>query len=202
MIKLEHLCKAYGQHILFDDFSLEIQQGDFVICNGESGAGKTTFLNMLGGIEPYDSGRIVVDGLDLSINRNIMTLFREKVGFLFQNFALVETKTVEENLSMIDKSYRSAETISSALGKVNLAGFEKRKVFTLSGGEQQRVAIARLFLKKCSIVLADEPTGSLDKKNAGIIINYIKELNAMGKTVVMVTHDEELKKIGGYTIDL
>jgi putative ABC transport system ATP-binding protein len=190
MIRIEKLCKSFGSKILFTDFSLEIHQGDFVICNGESGAGKTTLLNMIGGIEPYDSGRIVIDDLDLSINKNIISIFREKIGFLFQNFALVETKTVEENLNMIDEKYRTSETMPFVLEKVGLTGFEKRKVFTLSGGEQQRVAIARLFMKQCTIVLADEPTGSLDKKNANIIVNYIKELNAIGKTIVMVTHDE------------
>ena len=81
-------------------------------------------------------------------------------------------------------------------------GFEKRRIFTLSGGEQQRVAIARLFMKKCSIVLADEPTGSLDRRNANQVIGYIRELNAEGKTIIMVTHDEELKKTGDYVIEL
>jgi putative ABC transport system ATP-binding protein len=202
VIQIKNLSKRFGERVLFENFSRTIDQGDFVIFNGESGAGKTTLLNMIGGIEPYDSGQILVDDLDLSVNQDIIKLFREKTGFLFQNFALVETKTVEENINMIDKKYCNPETVASVLERVGLVGFEKRKIFTLSGGEQQRVAVARLFMKKCTIVLADEPTGSLDRKNSDCIINYMKELNATGKTIIMVTHDEALKRIGDYTIEL
>lgn len=202
MIRIQNLNKKFDDHIIFKDFSCEIEDGEFVIFNGESGKGKTTLLNMIGGIEKYDSGKIIVDELDLTKNKDILKLFREKVGFLFQNFALVEKETVEDNLNMIDKKYRTEESISDILEKVGLKGYEKRKVYTLSGGEQQRVAVARLFLKKCKIILADEPTGSLDRRNAGIVMDYLIELNKSGKTVIMVTHDEEYKKIGGKIINL
>ncbi|WP_271004701.1 ATP-binding cassette domain-containing protein [Listeria seeligeri] len=92
--------------------------------------------------------------------------------------------------------------MASVLDTVGLSGYEKRKVFTLSGGEQQRVAIARLFMKKCTIVLADEPTGSLDRNNADIVMGHIMELNKLGKTILMVTHDEKLKQQGGRVIEL
>ncbi|MEK3644518.1 ATP-binding cassette domain-containing protein [Aeribacillus sp. FSL M8-0235] len=103
---------------------------------------------------------------------------------------------------MIDKKYRNNTTVSAVLEKVGLNGYEKRKIYTLSGGEQQRVAIARLFMKKCSIILADEPTGSLDKYNANLVMEHVKELNRLGKTIILVTHDEELKKMGDVIIEL
>jgi len=202
MIKIESISKSFGDHILFKNFSCSIKQGDFVVFSGKSGSGKTTLLNMIGGIEQFDSGKIFVDDLDLSNNNDIIKLYREKIGFLFQNFALVEYKTVEENILMIDKKYRNDITVSSVLDKVGLSGYEKRKIFTLSGGEQQRIAIARLLMKRCSIVLADEPTGSLDSYNANIVMEHVNELNELGKTIIMVTHDERLKKLGGNMIEL
>lgn len=202
MIEIKNLCKRFGKHIIFDNFSCKIDDGEFVVFNGASGKGKTTLLNMIGGLEKFNSGSIMIDNLNLSKNRHVIKLYREKLGFLFQNFALVEKDTVKQNLSMIDKKYRSCENIQSVLEKVGLKGYEKRKVYTLSGGEQQRVAISRLFLKKCDIILADEPTGSLDKKNADIVMNYLVELNKEGKTIIMVTHDDDYKKIGGRIIEL
>ncbi|KZE64061.1 bacteriocin ABC transporter ATP-binding protein [Fictibacillus phosphorivorans] len=202
MIQIDNLSKRFGERAIFSNFSCSIQQGEFVVFSGKSGSGKTTLLNMIGGLEPLDSGKILIDNLDLSVNDHIIKLYREKMGFLFQNFALVEYKTVEENILMIDKKYRNDVTVASVLDKVGLSGYEKRKIFTLSGGEQQRIAIARLLMKKCTIVLADEPTGSLDSYNASIIMKHIKELNESGKTILMVTHDENLKKLGGNIIEL
>ncbi|MBR2892243.1 MAG: ATP-binding cassette domain-containing protein, partial [Clostridia bacterium] len=115
-----------------------------------------------------------------------------EAGFLFQNFALIENKTVKENLEIIKPSVMSDVSIDEALNKVGLLNKKDKKVFTLSGGEQQRIAIARLFLKKCNLILADEPTGSLDRKNADIVMELIRDLNKQGKTVVLVTHDERI----------
>ncbi|MBC1422912.1 ATP-binding cassette domain-containing protein [Listeria seeligeri] len=202
MIEINNLSKKFDERIIFDNFSYSIKQGEFIIFSGASGSGKTTLLNMVGGIEQIDAGEISIDGLNLSKSKDIITIYREKIGFLFQNFALVENKTVEENIHMIDKKYRNDVTVASVLDTVGLSGYEKRKVFTLSGGEQQRVAIARLFMKKCTIVLADEPTGSLDRNNADIVMGHIMELNKLGKTILMVTHDEKLKQQGGRVIEL
>ena len=117
------------------------------------------------------------------------------IGFILQNFALVETKTVRENLEIVRRKNRSGVTLEDALTRVGLYGKADQKVYTLSGGEQQRVALARLFYKKNDVILADEPTGSLDSDNAGVVMDILRELNRTAKTVVLVTHNEDIKKM-------
>ena len=125
-----------------------------------------------------------------------------KIGFLFQNFALVDDKTVEQNLHLVRKHNRTQYTVEEVLQKVGLEDKLKSKVYTLSGGEQQRIALARLFLKKCDIVLADEPTGSLDSENATIIMEILMSMKKEGKTIVLVTHDEKIKTMAERVIEL
>ena len=174
------------------DVSFSLQRGKTLGIVGESGCGKSTLLNMIGGIETPDKGSIIVNGFDVAKKGKKQKYFKEVVGFLFQNFALLENKTVKENLEIIKKSGRTDISINEALEKVGLQKVINKKVYQLSGGEQQRVALARLMLKKCSIVLADEPTGSLDKKNSEIVMNILHELSEQGKTVIVVTHSEEI----------
>ena len=166
MIKLSGVSKSFGERKLFDNLNLEINDGEFVIFMGASGCGKTTLLNIIGGLEEITEGEVLIDGKDIFKSSNHIRLYGEKIGFLFQNFALVEQKTVRENLALVKGKFRSPKTIEAALEEVGLADKIDSKVFTLSGGEQQRVALARLMIKKCDIILADEPTGSLDKANA------------------------------------
>ena len=192
MIQIKKLKKSFGEHTIFSDFSLNIETNDFVVFTGISGCGKTTLLNMIGGIETVDSGSIIVDDLDITNQKNLRDYYKNYVGFLFQNFALVERKTVEENLNLVCKNARSNVPLRVALEKVGMSGKEKQKVYSLSGGEQQRIALARLMMKKCSVVLADEPTGSLDRSNAIQVIEILKSFQDLGKTVVMVTHDPTL----------
>ena len=192
MITIENLCKAYNDKILFKNFHLEIPDSRFLVISGESGCGKSTLLNMIGGIETPDKGSIIVNGFDVTKKGKKQKYFKEVVVFLFQNFALLENKTVKENLEIIKKSGRTDISINEALEKVGLQKVINKKVYQLSGGEQQRVALARLMLKKWSIVLADEPTGSLDKKNSEIVMNILHELSEHGKTVIVVTHSEEI----------
>ncbi len=192
MIKIQKLCKKFDDHVIFQDFSLEIPDKEFVVFTGVSGCGKTTLLNMIGGIEPIDSGNILVDDLDIAQSKNLRRYYQRYVGFLFQNFALVEGKTVQENLEMIRPDARSSFTLQEALRRVGMEGKEKQKVYSLSGGEQQRIALARLMMKQCRLILADEPTGSLDKANALQVMEILKSFSAMGKTVIMVTHDATL----------
>ena len=174
----------------------------FVVISGDSGSGKSTLLNMIGGIEKPDSGSIIIEGLNITRLKNKNSFFADTVGFLFQNFALLENKTVKENLSLIKKSSRTKVSLKEALNRVGLSKEVNKKVYQLSGGEQQRVALARLMMKKCSVVLADEPTGSLDKKNRDIVMRLLHELNEEGKTVIIVTHDQGIIEDEPYVVKI
>lgn len=202
MIIIKHLCKAFGSHVIFDDFNLTIDDGDFVVFSGVSGCGKTTLLNLIGGLEAPDSGEITVDGTDITKIRRKLNYYKYKVGFLFQSFALIDNKTVLENLQIVKSNAKSGTTVGEALEAVGLSGKENSKIYTLSGGEQQRVALARLMIKKCDIILADEPTGSLDRENADAVMNILKNMNQQGKTIIVVTHDESYKSFGNKNIEL
>ena len=202
MIQIENVCKKYGDKVLLNDFNLEIPDGRFVVISGNSGCGKSTLLNMIGGIEKCDKGSIVVDGFCVTGKRNKRVYFRDTVGFLFQNFALLENKTVKQNLSIIRKDGRSEITIEEAVRKVGLLDAMNKKVYQLSGGEQQRIALARLMIKKCSVILADEPTGALDEYNTKIVMNILHELNDMGKTILLVTHNQKIVEEEEYVIKL
>ena len=202
MIEIKNLNKAYGKHSIFQDFSLRIRDGKIAVISGESGAGKTTLLNIIGALEPFDGGQVVVNGIDINNPRNHRKYFAEQVGFLFQNFVLIEELSVRKNLEFVRKANASGIPIEEALRRVGLLDKIDSKVYTLSGGEQQRVALARLMIKKCNIILADEPTGSLDRKNADHVLSILESLNAEGKTVLIVTHDMSIKTRGWRMIDL
>ena len=203
MIVINQLTKTFDEQTIFEDLSLTIETGEFVVFSGPSGCGKTTLLNMIGGLEVADHGEIIVNGNNILKQKNLMPYFREQVGFLFQNFALIDNKTVKENLAIIKKkSLNSQISLEEALQFVGLASKMNSKVYKLSGGEQQRVALARLMLKKNQIILADEPTGSLDKKNAEEVMTILEAMHHSGKTVIVVTHDEEIKKRAKRVIQL
>lgn len=194
MIKISGLNKSFGEKKVFSNYNLNVSCGEFVVLSGNSGSGKTTLLNIIGGLEKFDDGEVIVAGTDLKKTRNNIIFFRDKVGFLFQNYGLVENKTVKSNFDIVKKSARSEFTYEDVLDMVGLKGYENRYIYSLSGGEQQRIAIARLMLKKCELILADEPTGSLDMKNSELIFNILRCLNEnSGKTIVLSTHDELLK---------
>ena len=192
MIQINHVKKAIGGHVIFDGLSMQIADREFTVLTGPSGCGKTTLLHMIGGIEPVDSGDIFVGDFNVAKGKNLMHYYRHEVGFLFQNFALVERKTVAENLGMIRKDARSSLSMADALRRVGMEGKETQMVYSLSGGEQQRIALARLMMKQCSLILADEPTGSLDPNNAAQVMEILKSFSEMGKTVIMVTHAPNL----------
>lgn len=202
MIEIKNVSKSFNKIPLFENLNLVIQDGEYVVLSGKSGCGKTTILNMIGALEKIDSGEILVDGKNINKLNNKMKFFQNKVGFLFQNFALVDNKTVYQNLDVVYDKSRSGVTIEQALEQVGLSDKKNTKVFQLSGGEQQRVAIARLLIKKCDLILADEPTGSLDKENGDRIMNLLENLHKQGKTIVLVTHNEEYKTYGDRMIEI
>lgn len=192
MISVKNLYKSFDKNVIFDNFNITIPSGEFVIFAGDSGCGKTTLLNIIGGLEIPDSGEILVDGENIFKRKNRREYFMNKIGFLFQNFALVENKTVRENLLLVPKKNRTDLTVKEVLEAVGIPEKIDEKVYKLSGGEQQRVALARLLLKKCDIILADEPTGSLDSDNAEAVLNILHQMNKQGRTVIVVTHNEKI----------
>ena len=195
MIQCVNLTKRYAKREVIKDLSFSIADGAFVCFSGKSGSGKTTLLNMIGLLEEPTSGRILFDGKEIRGGRARIDFYRNRVGFIFQNFALVEGKTVAQNLNLVKKNCRQdGITVEEALSQVGMEEKLYSKVYTLSGGEQQRVALARLYLKKCDIILADEPTGSLDQENAAMVMGILRKLNAKNKTVIIVTHDDEIKR--------
>lgn len=202
MIEGINITKTFDDLTLFQDYSFLIEDQEFVCFSGASGTGKTTLLNMIGLVEPIDSGSLRINGVEYTTNKQKLEYFRSVVGFLFQNFALIENKTVKQNLELIKRGSRTNYTIEEVLARVGLESKLNSKVYTLSGGEQQRVALARLFLKKCEIILADEPTGSLDAKNAQVVMDILLSLNAEGKTVIIVTHDQKIKDKAQRVIEL
>ena len=194
MIVLKKICKKYGRKVIYDNFSLTINDGEFVAIVGASGSGKSTLLNIIGLLEPVDKGRVSIDDkTDITPQSNkAISIIRYKFSYLFQNYALIDEETVEYNLKLALRFTKGnkKELIRNALKKVGLDGYEKAKIYQLSGGEQQRVALARVILKPSKYILADEPTGSLDPKNREIVIRTLRKLNREdNKTVIIVTHD-------------
>lgn len=202
MIKITNMNKRFDGKVIFKDFNLEIADKEFVIISGKSGSGKTTLLNIIGGLEEVDSGSVIVDGVNITKEKNLLNYFRYSVGFLFQNFALIERETVFQNLNIVKNKCRTDISIEKALELVDLKDKLHQKVYSLSGGEQQRVALARLMLKKCNLILADEPTGALDRENANIVISIIKKYQEIGKTICLVTHDDYIKTLGDRLVEL
>lgn len=206
-IELKSVCKKYGKNVIFENFSFSIEKGELVSVMGDSGKGKSTLLNMIGLLESPDQGDIYINNEKIpKINSNKATqLQRNIIGYLFQNFALVDNMTVDKNLDIALKYAKAKDNNlakAEALTKVKLNGKSKSKIFELSGGEQQRVAIARLLLKPCEIILADEPTGSLDVHNRDMVINLLKDLQKQGKTILIVTHDSNVADICQHVITL
>lgn len=197
IIELNNITKKYGSKKILDKFSLKINEDELVAITGPSGRGKTTILNIIGLLEKFDEGELLIDGQsNIKVDSSKATkILREKICYLFQNYALVDDESVYYNLDLALKYVKASrkeknELIKKALNDVGLEGFEKRKIYELSGGEQQRVAIARIILKPCRVILADEPTGSLDEENRNIVLALLKDLNSKGKTIILVTHDK------------
>ncbi len=200
MLEIKGLSKRYENRVLFEDFNLEVNDGEFVIIVGESGAGKTTLLNMIGGLEEVSGGTIAFNGKRISGKMNDREFYGKTVGFLFQSFGLLEEETVYRNLTLVPVRNRSTISIEEAMHRTGIADLRDQKVFRLSGGEQQRVALCRLIIKQCDLILADEPTGNLDPENSRKVMSILREICALGKTVIVVTHDVRLIQEGDRVI--
>lgn len=199
ILEMKGISKSFGEKQIFDNLDLQIEQGEMVAIMGDSGSGKTTLLNMLGLIEPLSSGEIIIFGSrNPKVNAKASEkIIREHISYLYQNYALIEDENVFENLRLALRYVRKSNTakiemIGKALHQVGLTGYEKHMVFACSGGEQQRIALARAMLKPGELVLADEPTGSLDKENREIVMRLLHDLHRSGKTIVIVTHDPDI----------
>ena len=181
-----------------DGVTLEVQQGDFVAIVGQSGSGKSTLLNMIGLLDSVTEGTIDIEGKNISeLSDNELSKFRgEKIGFIFQSFFLLPGLTAQENVAegLLYQGISRTERLESATKVLEQVGLGDRTTHLpkeLSGGQQQRVAIARALVQDPAFVLADEPTGNLDKESGLNILNILKELNNQGKTVIMITHNQE-----------
>lgn len=185
--------KRYRGTVVVDRLNLRIRAGEMIAITGPSGSGKSTILNLIGLLDRPDDGQISLFGAPAPKvgTRQAGRLLRSRIGYLFQNYALIDNETVDANLRVAQRFSpgSGAAQRRAVLDSVGLGEAAGRRVYTLSGGEQQRVAIARLMLKPCDLILADEPTGSLDAANRDELLALLTRLNASGRTIVVVTHD-------------
>lgn len=207
IIELKNINKSYSNKYLFKNLDFSIKKGEMVAITGPSGIGKSTLLNIIGLIDKPDSGEVVICSNKNPFDKEKvkLKLFRDNIGYLFQNYALVDNYTVSKNLDIAleyVKNKNKKRLKEEALEKVGLLDKLNNKIFELSGGEQQRIALARLMLKEKDIILADEPTGSLDEDNRDIILKLLKQLNDEGKTIVLVTHDKTVANMCNREINI
>ncbi len=205
MLKMQNVSKIYRTDLIethaLRDFSLEVAAGEFVAVSGPSGSGKTTFLNIAGLLEEFEAGTYHLEGQDVSrlSDDKRSRLRNQKIGFIFQSFNLLPDLDVFDNVD-VPLRYRRLkaadrrERITSALELVGLASRMKHMPAQLSGGQQQRVAIARAIAGDPALLLADEPTGNLDSLMARQVMDHLEQINEMGTTIVLVTHDPELAR--------
>ncbi len=202
IVEFRNVSRVYtsGDHELkaLDNVNLTLDEGKFIVILGPSGAGKSTLLNLLGGLDSPTSGKIIVDGKDISdLSGDELAVYRAaKVGFVFQFYNLVPTLTVHENVALVKEIAPDALSATKMLEEVGLSDHLKNFPSELSGGEQQRVSIARALAKNPKILLCDEPTGALDSQTGGLVLKLLlKMARDYGKTIVIVTHNQNIAKM-------
>ena len=210
ILKASELKKYYGegetQVKALDGVSLEVNKGEFLSIIGTSGSGKSTLLHMLGGLDNPSSGNVVIDGTDISkMKGDELCIFRRrKIGFIFQSFNLVPSITVYDNIILplqLDGKKVDKEFVNKVVEVLGLSNKLDRIPSKLSGGQQQRVAIARALASKPAIILADEPTGNLDRKTSRDVLSLLKETGKkFDQTIVMITHSDEIAQMADRTI--
>jgi len=204
-----HVHKHYGAAKALIDITLDVPKNELLFISGPSGAGKTSLLKLLYYGEAASEGQVLIDGMNLSrISHHRIPILRRKFGVIFQDYKLIRTKTVFDNIAIVleavGKKRRFVEKkVRSVLRTVGMENSIHSLPPTLSGGEQQRIAVARAIVGDPKIILADEPTGNLDEDSADIILNLLKRFHIRGATVIIATHDKELiRKTGGRVIHL
>ena len=215
MIEIKNLVKTYNkgktnEFCALKGIDLSIEEGEMVAIIGKSGAGKSTLLHILAAIDSYDKGSYLVDGVSVGdLKEKERARFRnQKMGIVMQDYALIDEYTIEENVQIplifgkVKGNDVRREKIMTALENVGLAELAKKPVRQLSGGQKQRVAIARALVNNPTFLLADEPTGALDSKTSGEIMDVFEKLNQGGKTVIIVTHDMEVAARCGRVIEI
>ena len=215
MIEIKNLVKIYNkgktnEFCALKGIDLSIDEGEMVAIIGKSGAGKSTLLHILAAIDSYDKGSYLVDGVSVGdLKEKDRARFRnQKIGIVMQDYALIDEYTIEENVQIplifgkVKGNDVRREKIMTALKNVGLDELAKKPVRQLSGGQKQRVAIARALVNNPTFLLADEPTGALDSKTSGEIMDVFEKLNQGGKTVIIVTHDMEVAARCGRVIEI
>lgn len=209
IVSLSNIQKKIQDKPIFSINAFTVNKGDFVTIKGVSGSGKTTLLNILGMNDTVSSGEYLFEGIEAAElkGKEKLKIKRNKISFLFQDFGLVEEETINFNLEIGLKYSKlsrkeKVKQKKEALNAVNLNKKLSTAISSLSGGEKQRVALARIILKPSILILADEPTGSLDSLNRDIVTDILFQQSIEGKAVIIVTHDEELAKKGNKSIEL
>ncbi|MDR3334499.1 MAG: ABC transporter ATP-binding protein [Treponema sp.] len=206
LLELRDISKVYGSLKALKNIDLTVKQGEWLAIMGPSGSGKTTMMNIIGCMDKPSSGEVILDGINISreSNRNLTNIRRDKIGLIFQQFHLVNYLTALENV-MVAQYYHSMpdeKEALEALDRVGLGDRAKHLPSQLSGGEQQRVCIARALINYPMLILADEPTGNLDEANERMVIDIFTKLHKEGSAIIVVTHDPEVAEDAGRTVVL
>lgn len=199
LLELKDVYKIYGDLHALDNVNFKVEKGEWVSIMGPSGSGKSTMMNIIGCMDKPSKGQVLLDGVDIAKEnaKNLTAIRRDKIGLIFQQFYLVQYLTALENV-MLAQYYHSMpdeKEALEALGRVGLADRSHHLPSQLSGGEQQRVCVARALINHPEIILADEPTGNLDDANEEIVVDLFQKLHEEGTTLVIVTHDPEVGEV-------
>ena len=206
LLEIKGVSKIYGELKALDNVSLKVDKGEWVAIMGPSGSGKSTMMNIIGCMDKPSMGEVLLDGRDISkeSSKSLTNIRRDKIGLIFQQFHLVSYLTAVENV-MVAQYYHSMpdeKEALEALARVGLAERAKHLPSQLSGGEQQRVCVARALINYPELILADEPTGNLDEANENVVLDLFRQLHREGATLIVVTHDAEVAEAAQRTIVL
>ncbi len=196
ILQLKEVSKIYGDLKALDRVNLSVKKGEWISIMGPSGSGKTTMMNIIGCMDRPSLGEVILDGKDISklSPKELTVIRRDRIGLVFQQFHLIPYLTAVENV-MLSQYYHSMPDEEEAMEALDAVGLKERAKHLpnqLSGGEQQRVCIARALINHPAVLLADEPTGNLDEKNEHMVLEIFKKLHAAGSTIIVVTHDQEV----------